>query len=578
MYRDDNEVLMRAPVVLLLLLSACLTTDTTVSEIDAAECGEGDFLRVEDGKLVCASVADVVDEVVTPTLGTYMTESEINTWLTDNGFLKSDALAAYTPTIGLSAWLDTDGWASDTDVDAALNDYTPTDSLAAWLDAEGWASDTDVDAAIAAALTAYATTTWVESTYATQSTTDALDAWLTTVDDRVADIEADYALGSEVAARLILDDLTIDVSQSGTADHEFLDQALAALDGAWISPAATVTIQVADGLYDHRTRGSITIRHPCADRIEIIGNAASPSSVELDFAGHGGLQVSGGVALGRLAGIRISGDGSGVGLLVTEGSFARVESTVQIRDFEDGLVTNLGSGVLVVGGSTTEQPAISADNDRYGIFAVNGSVVVAEDGVRTRDNGDDGMRSHNGSFMKLDYGASDGNEGDGFVATALSGIVASNGTAGRSSAGGADNRNGLRVGDMAYLDGGSMQISYARNDGASVFNGSVLTAGGIHIDDSTRNGVDVEDASYAVITGAEIDTQGGSGIRVSDFSAVVARGSYVANSGEFGLDLNHMSYTDWSNSVPWLNNDQNTDNTGDNDPSASQNQWLRNDL
>lgn len=222
---------------------------------------------------------------------------------------------------------------------------TASNAATAATNATTLAADASADAAAAAAAAA-------------QANTD-IDAH----DTRISAIEADYLTAADLSApTLVGSDLTITVP----GDFPTIPDAIESLDNAWISPGATVTVQLLPG--DHVLTEPLEIRHPHGDRIHLVG-----SGNRLIFPQSDGIVVSGGHAVGLVDEVLIEGGFSpGTrGVVATLGSRIRLGTAVQVAGFGgSGVVADAGSVILADG-------VLSSFNDGYGFLADRGSVLVA---------------------------------------------------------------------------------------------------------------------------------------------------------------------------------------------------------
>ena len=184
--------------------------------------------------------------------------------------------------------------------------------------------------------------------------------------------------------RFIDTDITLDVPVA----YADINEALSALDGAVISPAAAVTIQVAPG--DYRYTAPVVVQHANGNRIRILGDAANPGAVTLSFPGDA-IAVMQGHTLGLLEGVSLVGSGTGFGVLVRDNGVATARA-VHTHNFGVGYAVYYG-GVLsaenAAAGSTpicfrASGSMLFANESQcqgataYGVVAETGSVVTAD--------------------------------------------------------------------------------------------------------------------------------------------------------------------------------------------------------
>jgi hypothetical protein len=157
---------------------------------------------------------------------------------------------------------------------------------------------------------------------------------------------------------LITEDLTIHVP----SEYPGIQEALDSLDNKLIAGNATVTIQVADGVYPNLAQ--IDMDHGDGKNIHLIGNTSDANQCVLQFPGNG-LLIDDGRGLGLLNGFRIETGARGIS--VVNGSFLTTGEQLEIIGGSHGL--------LVHGGSTVRAVSIKIRNSSTGINVSEGAYV-----------------------------------------------------------------------------------------------------------------------------------------------------------------------------------------------------------
>lgn len=245
-----------------------------------------------------------------------------------------------------------------------------------------------------------------------------------TQDERLDSVEAELMTSSGLP-RFIDADLTLQVP----AEYTDVNAALDALNGSVISPAALVTVQIADGAYSYSE--PILVEHPNGERIHIIGNASDPGAVTLDFYA-GAVWITNGHVLGLLQGVTLSNEDypyPGImGVLVEDNAVGTFDS-VNVIGFDAGFYADTGAVVIADGTSTSgglsgyiaeRGSALSAentstdDNYYYGYLAERGSTLDADNSQASNVGRDCYFASF--GFLEADGATADSCAGSGFLA------------------------------------------------------------------------------------------------------------------------------------------------------------------
>ena len=329
--------------------------------------------------------------------------------LEDAGFLTTETDPVASAAGYLTSYTETDPVASAA---GYLTSYTETDPVAS---AAGYLTsftETDPVASVAGYLTSYTETDPVASAagYLMVETDPVAMAEIPDLEAGIEDLEANK-LGR-------IGSLVLVVSTVPAAD-EFatISDALAWLDGYSIDSNATVQIQVQAGTYS--SHPTVYVRHPNADRIEILG--AGPNLVTLEFAGSG-FVIHSGNALGLLDGVTIEGPGASsnkIGVDVRSNSLANVGADVTIRHFNIGVFSSAGSVVyaegveihdVAVGLSGVETSYLYAhsasvhDTDGYGVGSAGNSYIDVRNSIVDSNIGGDGYSAWQGGILIWDGG------------------------------------------------------------------------------------------------------------------------------------------------------------------------------
>jgi hypothetical protein len=178
---------------------------------------------------------------------------------------------------------------------------------------------------------------------------------------------------------LITEDTTLNVP----ADFPGIQEALDFLGGRTIVGAATVTIQVADGVYANLS--TITVDHPDGRNIHVIGNTADASQCVLQFPSNG-ILIDNGRGLGKLDGFRVEVVDRGVS--VANNSFLNIGEAIEINGGSHGLLIN--------GGSRVRALAVKISNCGSGVSIGEGAYIfIGQDwviencntGINAQNNG-----------------------------------------------------------------------------------------------------------------------------------------------------------------------------------------------
>lgn len=213
-----------------------------------------------------------------------------------------------------------------------------------------------------------------------------------TQDERLDSVEAELMTSSGLP-RFIDADLTLQVP----AEYTDVNAALDALNGSVISPAALVTVQIADGDYSYVE--PIVVEHANGERIHIVGNASDPGAVTLDFP-DGAVWVTDGHALGLLQGVTLTNaeypTETTWGVLVERNAVATFDE-VHVSGFAAGFYADTGAAVIADG--TTVSGGL------FGYLAERGAALSAESSS-TDDNLYYGYLVERGATLDADYSKS----------------------------------------------------------------------------------------------------------------------------------------------------------------------------
>lgn len=312
------------------------------------------------------------------------------------------------------------------------------------------------------------------------------------MDARLLVVEDDYLRSADIgdAAWVVTTDTTLNVP----ADYATIEDALAWLGERLIAPDATVTIQLADGVY--ALTETLVVNHRDGSRIEIVGNLADPSRVELSFSGVSGIEVSYGSALGYLDGVTLVGD---------------------LTPDTDGVYVHR-NGLLACGGNVVVE-GFGAD----GFKADWGGVIIADDTTSTGNDG--GYYAINGSLISADRSEASSSRNTGYVAISASYLSATY-SASESNA------------DTGYYSGFGSTVaagySAARNNGghgASAASAGALDARGADLASNGQQGVSAGPFAFAYMNGATLTDNAGIGAVASTGSFLYLQGVTESGSG-----------------------------------------------
>lgn len=458
--------MMRGAVSCCLLLLGCpsASRDTiTAAEVwallELEGCGAGTIVQVaEDGeRLACRSLADVMADAAN---------------LTPPPFATLDDL----PTVGAGRQLATlpEGGPDAVETWAAGQGFTdpPTGKRYALLDlGEEVVTTSDLDPT-AVALRSELTS----AVGAVETRVAALESWRQSVSMAVDDLE-DVVANAPV---LLSADLTLPVP---SAAYPTLRDALAWLDPRLISPAATVTISLADGI--HGFTAPVVLRHPSGGRLRIVGNEADPTAVVLRFQGSSGIVVTEGASLGYLGGVSVEGNttASTSGLIAAEGATVHLGPS-RFSQFGQ-------AGILV---------------QSHGKVLADDSVTTTRGWLTVEDNFYSGLEVRDGGLASLPAIRALGNHSNGvYVVSAIARI----GQAGEGALLADNTRSGLHViaNGVASADGAESKTNGLH--GFLVAGGSYMDAGGASSTDNSGYGIRVEHGAVAETTGAKVVRKAG---------------------------------------------------------------------
>ena len=176
--------------------------------------------------------------------------------------------------------------------------------------------------------------------------------------------------------KYITENLTLNIPN----DYMTIDLALSYLADKVIMSDVIVTIKFSDGIYNFSE--SIDVSHPDGNRINIIGNLVSPSSVVLNFSNTSGFSVINRNKLGLIDGVTLNGDDSAstYGIFASNNSLVKVGDNVVIRDFEKG-ISAVNSSFIGVGQSTVISNSIGIHTYRNSVIVFNGTSANNDIGV-----------------------------------------------------------------------------------------------------------------------------------------------------------------------------------------------------
>ena len=326
----------------------------------------------------------------------------------------------------------------------------------------------------------------------------------------------------EESARIILRSTTLDVSTPAE-----LDEALDWLDGRLIAHNVTVTIALADGIYE--MEHVLRVDHPDGARIHVIGNEDTPAAVLLNFGqDEDGVEVRDGRALAELNGVTLQGPGAASGS-GGHGIYVRRNAYLSLGSATDG-----GPGVVVIG--------FGGD----GMRAEDGGVLVAR-GVTVSDNGGSGVRAMDGSYLEASGAVSTGNIDVGMRASNGATLVASGSET-------STNGTGYQADGAANLIATSAWADDNTKNGFRAARGSnlVVTADEDEYPDHAPktnnnggNGVLAEQGSFVAFTdGAATDNGGGGGgdgVLAELGSFIFAEGTSATNNQGWGFEAQTSS-------------------------------------
>ena len=227
------------------------------------------------------------------------------------------------------------------------------------------------------------------------------------MDERVSALQSDMA---NLQAGVIQTDTTWTVGPSVVANFSDLFEAMESLRSMSISPNATLTIQVEDGVYPSHGR-SLLLNHPDGARINILGNEENPERVVLSFRDvRTGVEIGQGHHLSRFSGFEILGDPSSTqfGLMAWGLSSINVDNLIVNRWGSTGVWVGWNANLWVtsVGGLEV------AYNEANGMGVHTGSFAHAR-GLYAHDNGSDGLDMNWGSIGYLPNAQFENNGGQG---------------------------------------------------------------------------------------------------------------------------------------------------------------------
>ncbi|MCH6259233.1 hypothetical protein MLD52_21955 [Puniceicoccaceae bacterium K14] len=195
----------------------------------------------------------------------------------------------------------------------------------------------------------------------------------------------------------IINDVTLNVP----SEYATVQDALSFLDDKRIATGFTVSIQIANGTYSNYE--SIYVSHNDGNRINIIGNTSSPSSVIIEFDSNKiGVHCDYSKVLGLINGITLKSDGTGTGILANRCSMIGVGSAVTIENFNIGLNAAWGSTILA-NGITVKS------NGTHGVLAHSAQISLSGVTIQSNGNGvyanaNSNIQFENGSCSSNTYG------------------------------------------------------------------------------------------------------------------------------------------------------------------------------
>ena len=259
-----------------------------------------------------------------------------------------------------------------------------------------------------------------------QAEIEALHIQAETSSEEISNIWASLQQNIDATPQYILIDTTWLIDPNGGGDYTSLSEADEALDNVLILPAATLTLQLADGT--HQLNAAITLEHPNGDRIVLEGNEVDPSAVVLDFEASNGLEIHDGNTISKIRNLSIQGDRDYNGFWVSDNSFARIEN-ISIEGFSNGItiddgsvgiikgdinVSNCLNGMVVSNGSVVGSSGfpVMNNNETYGLLVQNGSVYRGGS-VQLNNNGSHGLQVFTNSVVYISNLEAQNNSGSG---------------------------------------------------------------------------------------------------------------------------------------------------------------------
>jgi len=156
---------------------------------------------------------------------------------------------------------------------------------------------------------------------------------------------------------------------------------------------AEVTIQIADGTYNHSSGEYYHLQHPNYALVNIIGNTSTPSNVTMNFSGaNAKFYVNKGTVLRSLQGIKISGGSRGI--YANHRSHIYLVSNVEVTGCTtQGIVAAMQSAMFT-------SSVNSNNNSSSGFLALENSLIRGSN-VTSQNNGNFGFDAIQGGRFRL---------------------------------------------------------------------------------------------------------------------------------------------------------------------------------
>lgn len=214
------------------------------------------------------------------------------------------------------------------------------------------------------------------------------------------------------SVNLIKEDTVLNVPET----YATIQDALDSLNDKRVLTGNLVTISVSDCSNETYTQ-PLTITHPNASAIHILGNTTLPESCVIQFNGSNGIEVNDGNILGSINGFTLQGDYTpeSIGFYASYTGKLNLGSSVLVRNFDKGVAAEYAGHVFA-------DRVISENNTRHGFYAYSGAYISANYAI-SRSNSH-GFMAEGSAFLEANNAEASSNSEHGYIVLSNSTMLA----------------------------------------------------------------------------------------------------------------------------------------------------------